>query len=33
MKAVVIGPGRVGCGFAGQLLHASGYEVCFCESE
>lgn len=29
MKAVVIGPGRVGCGFAGQLLHASGYEVVF----
>jgi mannitol-1-phosphate 5-dehydrogenase len=29
MKAVVIGPGRIGCGLAGQLLHASGYEVVF----
>lgn len=29
MKAVVIGTGRIGCGFAGQLLHASGHEVCF----
>lgn len=29
MKAVVIGPGRIGCGFAGQLLRASGHEVVF----
>ncbi len=29
MKAVVIGPGRIGCGFAGQLLRASGHEVSF----
>src|SRR5919108_4571600 len=29
MKAIVIGPGRIGCGFAGQLLCASGYEVAF----
>jgi len=29
MKAVVIGPGRVGLGFAGHLLHRSGYQVCF----
>jgi mannitol-1-phosphate 5-dehydrogenase len=29
MKAVVIGPGRVGCGFVGQLLRASGYSVLF----
>lgn len=27
MKAVVIGAGRIGCGLAGQLLRASGYEV------
>lgn len=27
MKAVVIGSGRIGCGFAGQLLRASGMEV------
>jgi mannitol-1-phosphate 5-dehydrogenase len=29
MKAVVIGPGRIGCGLAGQLLQASGYELVF----
>ena len=29
MKAVVFGPGRIGCGFVGQLLHASGYELVF----
>jgi len=29
MKAVVVGPGRVGCGFVGQLLRASGYSVVF----
>ncbi len=29
MRAVVIGPGRIGCGFAGHLLAQSGYEVTF----
>lgn len=29
MKAVVFGPGRIGCGFAGQLLHDSGYDIVF----
>jgi mannitol-1-phosphate 5-dehydrogenase len=29
MKAVVIGAGRIGCGFAGQLLRSSGYELVF----
>ncbi|MBI4310745.1 MAG: hypothetical protein HY681_03095 [Chloroflexi bacterium] len=29
MKAVVFGPGRIGCGFAGQALRASGHEVTF----
>jgi mannitol-1-phosphate 5-dehydrogenase len=29
MRAVVIGPGRVGCGFAGHLLHRSGFDVSF----
>ena len=29
MRAVVIGPGRIGCGFAGQALRDSGYEVVF----
>lgn len=29
MKAVVIGPGRIGCGLAGERLRASGYEVVF----
>ena len=29
MKAVIIGTGRVGCGFVGQVLRASGYEVVF----
>src|SRR5512138_720138 len=28
-KAVVVGPGRIGCGFIGQLLRASGAEVVF----
>jgi mannitol-1-phosphate 5-dehydrogenase len=28
-KAVVIGAGRIGCGLAGQLLRASGYDVTF----
>jgi mannitol-1-phosphate 5-dehydrogenase len=26
---VVIGPGLIGCGFAGQLLRESGWDVCF----
>jgi mannitol-1-phosphate 5-dehydrogenase len=29
MKAVVFGPGRIGCGFAGQLLRDSGYDLVF----
>jgi mannitol-1-phosphate 5-dehydrogenase len=29
MKAVIIGAGRIGCGHAGELLHASGHEVVF----
>jgi mannitol-1-phosphate 5-dehydrogenase len=29
MKAVVFGPGRIGCGLVGQLLRASGYQVVF----
>lgn len=29
MRAVVIGAGRIGCGLAGQLLRASGYQVTF----
>jgi len=29
MKTIVIGPGRIGCGLAGQLLRASGHEVTF----
>jgi mannitol-1-phosphate 5-dehydrogenase len=29
MKAVLVGPGRIGCGFVGQLLRDSGYEVVF----
>ncbi|MGQ0467076.1 MAG: 2-dehydropantoate 2-reductase N-terminal domain-containing protein [Sporichthyaceae bacterium] len=29
MRAVVVGPGRIGCGFAGHLLHRSGFEVSF----
>ncbi len=29
MKAVVIGPGRIGCGLVGQLLRESGWEVVF----
>lgn len=27
MRAVIIGPGRIGCGFVGELLSASGYEL------
>lgn len=27
MRAVVVGPGRVGCGFAGEVLHRSGFRV------
>lgn len=27
MKAVIIGPGRIGCGFVGELLSASDYEL------
>lgn len=29
MKAVVVGPGRIGCGMAGHALHRSGYELVF----
>ena len=29
MKAVIIGAGRIGCGLAGQLLRASGYDLTF----
>jgi mannitol-1-phosphate 5-dehydrogenase len=29
MKAVIFGAGKIGCGFAGQLLRASGYELVF----
>ena len=29
MKAVIFGAGAIGCGFAGQLLHASGYTIVF----
>lgn len=29
MKAVIIGSGRIGCGFAGHLLGAAGYELVF----
>jgi mannitol-1-phosphate 5-dehydrogenase len=29
MKAVIIGPGRIGCGLAGQLLQESGYDLTF----
>jgi len=29
VRAVVFGPGRIGCGFVGQLLRASGHEVTF----
>jgi mannitol-1-phosphate 5-dehydrogenase len=29
MKAVVMGAGRIGCGLAGELLRASGYQVTF----
>jgi mannitol-1-phosphate 5-dehydrogenase len=29
MKAVILGPGRIGCGFVGHLLHQSGYDLVF----
>ena len=29
MKAAIIGSGRIGCGFAGQLLRAAGYDLVF----
>ena len=29
MRAVVLGPGRIGCGFVGQLLRESGHDVTF----
>lgn len=29
MRAVVLGPGRVGCGFAGHVLRSSGYDLVF----
>jgi mannitol-1-phosphate 5-dehydrogenase len=29
VRAVVVGAGRIGCGFAGDLLHRSGYELVF----
>jgi mannitol-1-phosphate 5-dehydrogenase len=29
VKAVIIGGGRIGCGFAGEMFAASGYEVIF----
>jgi mannitol-1-phosphate/altronate dehydrogenase/glutathione synthase/RimK-type ligase-like ATP-grasp enzyme len=29
MKAVVVGAGRIGCGFAGHVLRRSGYELVF----
>jgi mannitol-1-phosphate 5-dehydrogenase len=29
MKAVIIGCGRIGCGFAGDLLNAAGYDIVF----
>ena len=29
MKAIVIGPGLLGCGFIGQVLRASGYQIVF----
>lgn len=29
MNTVIIGPGRIGCGFAGQLLRESGHQVTF----
>jgi len=29
MKAVIFGTGRIGCGLAGQLLNASGYDLVF----
>ncbi|HEY6002567.1 MAG TPA: 2-dehydropantoate 2-reductase N-terminal domain-containing protein [Anaeromyxobacter sp.] len=29
MKAVIFGPGRIGCGFVGQLLQDSGYDIVF----
>jgi len=29
VRAAVIGPGRVGCGFVGKVLRDSGHEVIF----
>jgi len=29
MKAVIFGPGRIGCGFVGQVLHAAGFSLTF----
>jgi mannitol-1-phosphate 5-dehydrogenase len=29
MKAVIFGPGRIGCGFVGQVLREAGFELCF----
>lgn len=29
MKALIVGPGRIGCGMAGHALHRSGYELVF----
>lgn len=29
MKAVILGPGRIGCGFVGHLLSLSGYDLVF----
>jgi mannitol-1-phosphate 5-dehydrogenase len=29
VKAVVLGPGRIGCGLVGEVLYASGHEVTF----
>lgn len=29
MKVVVIGPGRIGCGFVGELARMSGYDIVF----
>jgi len=33
MKIVIIGSGAVGCGFIGQIAHASGYDVVFVDSD
>jgi len=29
VKALIFGPGRIGCGFAGQVLRKAGYEITF----